>query len=126
MSKPMAVRFFVAFADRVVMTDDPVVVDVEQVATAFSVFTRRTVNVFMGAIDEGVTAQVAATRWVGTYQPSGAFQVRVWKDSSDRDEDEPGDIITFAAGVWRTVNGNHQIVMKDDGEAEAADPTNAE
>jgi hypothetical protein len=125
MSKPMHVRFFVAFSDRVVMTDDPPAAGGELIATAFTVMTRRTASVFAGALDEGVDARFAATRWVGTYLPNGVFTVRVWNDSRDRDEGEPADIISFAPGVWRTVDGNYDVVLKEDAEVDAQDPTKA-
>ena len=125
MSKPMRVRFFVAFSDRVVMTDDPMATGAELTATAFTVMTRRTASVFAGALDEGVDARFAATRWVGTYLPNGVFTVRVWNDSRDRDEGEPADIISFAPGVWRTVDGNYDVVLKEDAEVDAQDPTKA-
>jgi len=125
MSKPLRVRFFVAFSDRVVLTDDPVVTGAEQVATAFTVITRKTASVFTGALDEAVDAQFAATRWVGTYMDNGGFQVRVWNDSRDRDEGEPADIVTFAPGVWRTVDGNYEVALKDDVEVDKPDTTKA-
>jgi len=125
MSKPMRVRFFVAFSDRVVLTDDPVAAGGELIATAFTVITRRSASVFASALDEGVDAHFAATRWVGTYMQNGVFQVRLWNDSGGRDEGEPEDIVAFAPGVWRTVNGNYEVALKDDVEVDKLDPTKA-
>jgi hypothetical protein len=125
MSKPMNIRFFVAFSDRVVMTDDPATVDAELMVTAFTVMTRRSANIFAGAMDEGGDAKFAATRWVGNYLPSGVFTVRVWRDFRGRDEGEPEDIVSFAPGVWRTVDGNYDVVLKNDVAGDEPDPTKA-
>jgi hypothetical protein len=120
----MDARFYVAFAGRVVATDDLHAAVTDKRVTAFMVVTRRMGHQFMSAVEDGVDVRFAATRWVGTYLPNGAFQVRYWNDSRSRAEGEPADILTLAAGVWRSVHGNYDILPEED--VKAPEPSVAE
>ena len=125
MSKQIDVQYFVAFSDRVVMTDDVKLLGLEHTDEVFTVCRPRRNVVFVGVIDEGTDALGAAGRWVGSYGVGGIFQAKFWADSRDREEGAPTDIVTFSPRAWRTVHSGHELVLKDAVESDAPNPTAA-
>ena len=95
---------YVAFSDRLVLTDNLLLVT-DDAATAVTAFTVQTLDGAVGFISilgAGEDATQAARRWVGTYHESGAFMVSAWL-GQHLDTNDPASVITFAGGTWSSV-----------------------
>lgn len=114
MNRPRSLKYFVAFSDHVVLTDDTSSLDIASIATTFHVTTKKALFTFSSTPDGCADTRHMATRWFGEYTPSGVYRVRVWLDHMNRNEDQALDVISFAPGVWHTVNSNVELVLKGD------------
>jgi hypothetical protein len=96
---------YVAFPDRLVMTDNLLLVT-EPASTAVTAFTVQSKNAsvaFVSILGEDEDGTQAARRWVGTYHESGAFMVSAWLAGQHLDTNDPASVRTFAPGAWSSV-----------------------